>query len=62
VGKLAPRNDTPSTSSVTMYAILGADVEHRDNVGMIQRGDVARLLLESRETGWIRREIRRQDL
>ena len=60
-GRASQRHAIDDLGDDVRHAVLGADVEHRDNVGVIQRGDVARFLLESRETGWIRCEIRRQD-
>jgi hypothetical protein len=43
-------------------AVLAADVEHGDDVGVTQRGDVPRFLLEPRETRWICCQMRRQYL
>ena len=58
------RSVSPSSSSVTAYAMLAvlAEVVNGEDVRMRQRGDRLGLALEARERGRIGGQVRRQDL
>ena len=60
--QLAQRAALDELHGDVAHAVVGADVEERDDVGVVERRGGARLLLEARATLGIGRDSGRQDL